>query len=44
VVYSIRIPKYAPEKTEELAKEFGVELIQMKPSTKNAPESLEYKG
>ena len=42
VIYCIAIPKYEPEKTFELALEFGVSLIRMTPTTKNAPETLEY--
>ena len=42
VIYCIRMPNYEPELVEQLAKEFGIELIQMNPTTKNAPERLEY--
>ena len=42
VIYTIVIPKYNPELTFELANEFGIRMVQLKPTTKNAPETLEY--
>lgn len=42
VVYTIVIPKYNPELTFELAKEFGIKMVQLRPTTKNAPDTLEY--
>lgn len=42
VIYCIRMEKYSPELTEQLAREFNIRLIQMNPTTKNAPKHLEY--
>ena len=42
VVYCIEMSSYEPELVRKLAKEFNIWLIQMNPTTKNAPERLEY--
>lgn len=43
VVYCIIMHKYHPELTFQLATEFGIKMIRMIPTTKNAPTCLEYK-
>lgn len=40
VIYTIELAKYNIELTKQLAKEFGIELICLKPTTKNAPQAL----
>lgn len=42
IIYCIVMQKYEPDFVKQLAEEFGVELVQMFPTSKNAPQQLEY--
>lgn len=43
VIYCIEMDRYEPEFVRKLAKESNIKLFKMHPTTKNAPEQLEYK-